>query len=159
MMKGLLLNESMMIYDEGKSAAIEAKMAAEAAEAMAKVESSSPTGSSRQHQLRDLEGGSGELENEPYHQQQHGIRKSTSVRNSRPRAFSRLLRHRDPDLDPAVVVGGGGDHQDEQVPAAAAASSHLRHLGSPQQLTRSCSCKRPGSFKKASCSSLIYTWD
>lgn len=128
-----------------KSAIIEAKMAAEAA-ALA-PEPSSPTS---KHAADDsVNGGSSSRRNS----------RPSSFRATRPRAFSRLLPHRDPNLDPAVMYGNDDDHNDNH------ASNNnnnndfydraTRHLGSPQQLTRSCSCKRPGSFKKVDLDSLF----
>lgn len=104
--------------NSAKSAIIEAKMAAEAA-SLSKIEPSSPTSK--------------------FANADETMRSSRpSSFRTRPQAFSRLLHHRDPNLDPGVLYG-------DESPKVERVS---RHLGSPQQLTRSCSCKRPGSFKK-----------
>lgn len=111
---------------------IEAKMAAEAAQLAAELEPEVIVPSSPKYSI------AGYVDEEEAAAMLRRGSRSTSVHASRPRAFSRLLRHhRDSNLDPTLLYGDGGDDD-----------AALRHLGSPQQLTRSVSCKRPGSFKK-----------
>lgn len=129
--------------DSAKSAMIEAKMAAEAA-SLATIEPAASSSSPTNNKFNE---GGGETAS------RRNSSRPSSFRN-RPRAFSRLLPNRDPNLDPALVYGDY-DNDDRLHDAGAAGSGSgidraSRYLGSPQQLTRSVSCKRPGSFKKVS---------
>jgi hypothetical protein len=107
------------------SAIIEAKMAAEAASLNKDEPPASPTTREATHDEQKKSSNS-----------RHG-----SFR-SRPRVFSRLMPHH----DGAIVDSSLVDDEKENERTAKVSN----HLGSPQQLTRSCSCKRPGSFKKVS---------
>lgn len=107
------------------SAIIEAKMAAEAVEAAADLKSPSPTDSTAYIKKGSISSS-----------------RNGSIRASRPKGlFSRTCQH-DPSLD-AELYSNLVEQETQQIRRRLS-----NHLGSPQQLTRSVSCKRPGSFKK-----------